>query len=70
MNSELLENEYTEALGYMAPYMKSWQMGEQAFVEEKLSNAITEIAESNRNINTVMKNTQTEINEKLAVSNK
>lgn len=70
MNSELLENEYTEALGYMAPYMKSWQMGEQAFVEEKLSNAITEIAEGNRNINTVIKRTQTEINEKLAVSNK
>ncbi len=69
MNSELKDSEYTQALGYMAPYMKSWQMGEQSFVEEKLNEAITEVAENERYSSSVLRRIETEINEKLAISN-
>lgn len=70
MNKELEENPYTQALAYMAPYMKSWQMGEQGFVEGLLKQAITDVAEGNKNSTTVLKDTEEEINNKLAVSNK
>lgn len=70
MNAELAENKYTQALAYMAPYMKSFQVGEQAFVEEKLRQAITAVAENRRSINSTLQTIQNEINAKLAVSNK
>ena len=70
MNAELAENKYTQALAYMAPYMKSFQVGEQAFVEEKLRQAITAVAENGRSSNSTLQAIQNEINARLAVSNK
>jgi maltose-binding protein MalE len=70
MNAELAENKYTQALAYMAPYMKSFQVGEQAFVEEKLKQAITAVAENGRSSNSTLQAIQNEINARLAVSNK
>ena len=70
MNTELLDSEYTEALGYMAPYMKAWQMGEQSFVEEKINQAITDVVENRKNSTSILRNVQEEINQRLAVSNK
>jgi len=54
----------------MAPYMKSFQVGEQAFVEEKLKQAITAVAENGRSSNSTLQAIQNEINARLAVSNK
>lgn len=70
MNQELLDNEYTQALGYMAPYMKSWQMGEQVFVENLLKQGITDVVENEQDSETVLRRIEEEINVKLAVSNK
>jgi len=70
MNAELAENKHTKALAYMAPYMKSFQVGEQAFVEEKLRQAITAVAENGRSSNSTLQTIQDEINARLAVSNK
>ena len=70
MNSELLENKYTKAIAQMAPYMKSWQMGEQSFVEDLLKDAITAIVENRQDSSSVLIKIQADINEKLAVSNK
>ncbi len=70
LNSDLLSNPYTKAIAEMAPYMKSWQMGDQSFVEELLRNAITEVVENNREPASILSNTQKDINNQLAVSNK
>lgn len=70
MNEELKAEEYTTAIALMAPYMKSWQMGEQEYVDGLLRDAITEVAENERNISSVLRETEEQINEKLAISNK
>ena len=70
MNAELSENKYTSALAYMAPYMKSFQIGEQAFVEYQLRQAITAVAENKKSSKSTLQNIQDEINIRLAVSNK
>lgn len=70
MNQELLDNEYTQALGYMAPHMKSWQMGEQSFVENLLKQGITDVVENEEDGASVLADIEEEINIKLAVSNK
>lgn len=70
MNQELKDSQYTQALGYMAPYMKSWQMGEQSFVENILKKSITDVVEGEDESEYVLKNAEEEINIKLAVSNK
>ncbi len=70
MNQELKENEYTQALGYMAPYMKSWQIGDQMVVDDFLKDAITKVVEEEQDSESVLKNTEEEINIKLAQSNK
>jgi len=70
MNKELLDSEYTNAIAQMAPYMKSWQMGDQAFVEEKLIDAITKVAEDGDRIDSVLKTAENSINEQLAITNK
>lgn len=69
LNSELSSNPYTKALGEMAPFMKSWQMGDQTFVEELLRTAITEVVENGKEPNTVLSNIEKDINDQLAVSN-
>lgn len=70
MNEELKENEYTQAIGYMAPYMKSWQIGDQTTVDNFLQNAITKVVEEEQESESVLRSTQEEINIKLAESNK
>ncbi|NLZ24282.1 sugar ABC transporter substrate-binding protein [Candidatus Dojkabacteria bacterium] len=70
MNEELLLNEYTQPLGLMAPYMKSWQVGDLEFVQEVLTRSITSITEGNKDLESVFRTAQNEINERLAVTNK
>ncbi len=71
MNSELAQNVYTSALAYMAPYMKSWQFGEQTFVENKLKEAITTQNDENyQSGESILRKAEQEINLQLAVSNK
>ena len=70
LNSELLDNQYTKAIAVMAPFMKSWQMGDQSFVEDLLKEAITAVAENNQESSSVLKKIEEDINTQLAVSNK
>jgi ABC-type glycerol-3-phosphate transport system substrate-binding protein len=70
MNEELKENQYTNPIALMAPYMKSWQMGDQAFVEEKLRDAITNVAEEERSALWALQEIEEEINIQLAITNK
>lgn len=71
MNSELAQNVYTSALAYMAPYMKSWQFGDQTFVENKLKEAITTQNDENyQSGESILRKAEQEINLQLAVSNK
>ena len=70
MNKELKDSEYTQALGYMAPYMKSWQIGDQPVVENALKDAITKVIGQDRESLSTLEDAQEEINIKLAESNK
>ncbi len=70
MNSEMKDIEYTEALSYMAPFMKSWQLGDQPVVEAFLNGAITNVLEKDSDSYSELKNAQEDINIKLAESNK
>ncbi len=55
----------------MAPYMKSWQFGEQTFVENKLKEAITTQNDENyQSGESILRKAEQEINLQLAVSNK
>lgn len=69
LNSTLLTNPYTKALAEMAPSMKSWQMGDQSFVEDLLRNAITDVVENNQEPSSALSNAEKDINDQLAVSN-
>lgn len=69
LNSNLSSNPYTKALAEMSTSMKSWQMGDQTFVEELLRNAITEVVENGKEPSSVLSNTEKDINNQLAVSN-
>ena len=70
LNSSLESNPYLNAYSTMTPYMKSWPMGDQAFVEQTLNSAITRIIEDGVYIDVAMKNAQSDINDQLAESNK
>jgi len=70
LNSTLLSNPYTRAIGVMAPFMKSWQMGDQGFVEEKLWNAITEVVENSKEPSGILSDIEKDINNQLAVTNR
>lgn len=70
LNESMRGHVYLDAYAEMTPYMKSWGMGDQAFVERMLNDAITQIVEEGRAVETVMRNTQRDINDQLAQSNK
>jgi multiple sugar transport system substrate-binding protein len=70
LNSSLEDNPYLTAYATMAPYMKSWSMGSQTFVEQSLNSAITSIVEDGVDISSAMQNAQEDINDQLAQSNK
>ncbi|MCD4811120.1 extracellular solute-binding protein [bacterium] len=69
LNDSLANNPYLKAYTIMAPHMKSWGMGDQMFVEKTLNNAITEIVEDGKDIQSAMKNAQIDINDQLAQTN-
>lgn len=69
MNEELAENPYTEAIAEMAPEMRSWQIGDQIFVEELFRDAISEIVNSNKDTSSILKSIQIDINDQLAETN-
>lgn len=70
LNDAKKNNPYLKAYAEMAPYMQSWGMGEQTLVEEMLNDAITQISQDDRALESVMRNTQKDINDQLAESNK
>ncbi|MDD3474540.1 MAG: extracellular solute-binding protein [Candidatus Dojkabacteria bacterium] len=70
LNESLASQSYIEAYAIMAPYMESWNMGDQSFVEETLRSAITSIIEDGDDIESAMKNAQQDINDQLAETNK
>lgn len=69
LNKEMLGKTYVSAIAEMAPYMKSWQMGDELFVKDALDFAITEIIENKKEISTALKNAEQTINDKLEVTN-
>lgn len=69
LNSEMEGERYVSAVAQMAPYMKSWKMGDQGFVEATINQAITDVAENNVEIETALKNAQADINDQLAQTN-
>ena len=70
LNDTLANQQYIGAYATMAPYMKSWNMGDQTFVEQTLRAAITSIVEDGIPIESAMKNAQQDINDQLAETNK
>ncbi|MGI6423256.1 MAG: ABC transporter substrate-binding protein [Candidatus Dojkabacteria bacterium] len=70
LNSDLLENPYTNAIAEMAPAMKSWQMGDQSYVEELIRGAITQVSEGKGEPKSVLGKAEEDINNQLAVTNK
>lgn len=70
LNSEMQGKPYVSAIATMAPYMKSWQMGDESFVKATINDAITEILENGKDISSALKNAESIINSKLAETNK
>ena len=70
LNESLANQPYLKAYATMAPYMQSWNMGDQGFVEATLRTAITKIVEDGDDIESAMKNAQQDINDQLAETNK
>jgi ABC-type glycerol-3-phosphate transport system substrate-binding protein len=69
LNSELENNPYLNAYSIMAPYMHSWGMGDQGFVEQTLNEAITQIVQGEESIDSAMEIAQENINDQLAQTN-
>jgi hypothetical protein len=65
----LENNPYLRAYAEMAPYMKSWGMGDQSYVEMILNNAITEVIQDQRDIEITLRNAEQDINDQLAETN-
>ena len=70
LNSDLIGNSYTKAIGESASNMVSWSMGDESFVKATLNDAITDIAENKKETNVVLKTAEEEINTQLAQTNK
>ncbi len=69
LNSEMEGDSYVSAIAQMAPYMKSWQMGDESFVKASLNQAITDIIENEVDIESALKEAEDTINEQLAKTN-
>jgi len=59
-------NPYVSPVLEMAPYMKSWKMGDQSYVEEALRTAIYQACESGKGTSEALSEAEDSINEKLA----
>jgi len=70
LNKEMEEIPYIAPLARSAPYMKSWQMGDESTVKGYMNEAVTAIVENNTNVETALKNAEKKINEQLAKMNK
>lgn len=70
LNAELKGKAYVDAIAKMAPYMRSFQLGEEDFVRKALEEAVTQILNENKSVETALKEAETTINTKLAQSNK
>jgi ABC-type glycerol-3-phosphate transport system substrate-binding protein len=70
LNTQLESNTYLKAYATMAPYMRSWSMGDQGFVETTINTAIKEIIQDGEDIESAFSNAQADINDQLAQSNK
>lgn len=70
LQEEMVGKPYVDAIAQMAPYMKSWQMGDESGVKGYINEAITAIIESNTRVETALKNAESKINEQLAQTNK
>lgn len=70
LNDQMLGKAYVDAIAKMAPNMKSWQMGDESFVKETIDEAITKIVENGADVSAALKQAETTINERLAVTNK
>jgi maltose-binding protein MalE len=66
MASELDSNPYAAAFIDMAPTMKSWKMGEQTVIEERIRTAINDVAEGGVDILQALRDAEEKINEELA----
>ncbi len=66
----LTDQTYVSAIIEMAPNMKSWQMGDQDFVEQKLNEAITNVVEYDMEPASALEDAEVEINDQLAQTNK
>lgn len=70
LNSELKGKAYVDAIAKMAPFMKSFQLGDESVVRKALEEAITQILNENKSVETALREAETAINTKLAQSNK
>lgn len=70
LNSEMKDKTYVSSLAEMAPSMVSWQMGDESFVKATINEAITQVVEENKSVQTVLKQAEQDINDQLAQTNK
>ncbi len=70
LNSSMSGNLYLTAIAEMAPYMKSWQMGDEAIVKQTFEQLITSVVEDGEDPDVALKNAQENINDQLAQTNK
>ncbi|WKZ30720.1 MAG: sugar ABC transporter substrate-binding protein [Candidatus Dojkabacteria bacterium] len=66
MGSELADQPYVAAIIEMAPNMTAWKMGEQTYIEQRLRDAITDVAENNVQAEQALFEAEEDINERLA----
>jgi hypothetical protein len=69
LNSEMQNKTYVSAIAQMAPYMKSWSMGDESFVKTELNSAITGVIENDQDISSALSQVEKNINEQLAQTN-
>jgi len=70
LNSEMKGKAYVDAIATMAPYMQSWQLGDENFVRSAIEEAVTQIAENGKDVTSVLRETENTINTRLAQTNK
>lgn len=66
MASDLSGQPYVSAVVDMAPNMTAWKMGEQSYIEQRLRDAITDVAENGVTANVALAEAEEDINERLA----
>jgi ABC-type glycerol-3-phosphate transport system substrate-binding protein len=70
LNSNMLGKTYVSAIAEMAPYMQSWQKGDEPSVNSALDEAITDIIENDMNVSSALKKAEDVINAKIEITNK